>query len=90
VRHATGDDLDQIEDLLAALRAISDLREQKRGYFSRRSRAFVHFHADDDDDYFADVKLGDRFVRLKVTSSAERNEFLARVRRELQPRGPKR
>jgi len=44
VRHATQEDLDRLEKLLAKLRELPQLRERKRGYFSRGSRAFLHFH----------------------------------------------
>ena len=46
VRHATQDDLDRLDSLLAELREFAELRERKRGYFSLRSKAFLHFHED--------------------------------------------
>jgi len=46
VRHATQEDLDQVEALLVELRKLPQLRERKRGYFSRGSRAFLHFYED--------------------------------------------
>jgi hypothetical protein len=79
VRHATQEDLDQLEALLAELRKAPELRERKRGYFSRESRAFLHFHADDRGDCYVDVRLNGAFERMRVTSPAERADFLARV-----------
>jgi hypothetical protein len=82
VRHATEEDLDQVEDLLVALRQFPELRERKRGYFSRRSQAFMHFH-EDAGDIYVDVKLDREFQRLRVRTTAERAAFLSRVREAL-------
>jgi hypothetical protein len=35
MRHATAEDLDRLEPLLAELRALPQLRERKRGSFSQ-------------------------------------------------------
>ena len=78
VRHATQEDLDQLEALLAELRELPGLRERKRGYFSRGSRAFLHFH-EDGGDFYVDVKLESSFQRMRVTTGAERAHLLARV-----------
>ena len=85
VRHATADDLDRVERLLAQLRAVPGLRERKRGSFSRGSRAFLHFHADGDDQIYVDVRFGPDFERLRVTDAAEQAEFMARVNASLRP-----
>jgi hypothetical protein len=79
VRHATQDDLDRLEPLLAELRRLPGLRERKRGYFLRESRAFLHFH-EDAGDFYVDVKLDGKFQRMRVTSHSEQAEFLAQVR----------
>jgi len=84
VRHATPEDLDRIEALLAQLRAVPQLRERNRGSFSRGSRAFLHFHAEADDIY-ADVRLDSEFERMKVTSEADQAGFVARVRQAIEP-----
>jgi hypothetical protein len=84
VRHATQGDLDRIEAVLAELRGLSQLRERKRGYFSRRSQAFLHFH-EDAGDLYVDVRLDSKFERMKVTSRSEQADFLSRVREALQP-----
>jgi hypothetical protein len=78
MRHATEEDLDRAEALLVELRAFPQLRERKRGYFSRGSRAFLHFHADGGDLY-VDVRLGDDFQRMRVTSDRERADLLSRL-----------
>jgi hypothetical protein len=83
VRHANQEDLDHLEVLLAGLRELPQLRERKRGYFSRGSRAFLHFH-EDGGDFYADVKLGGDFERTRVTSAAEQAGFLSLVREALE------
>jgi hypothetical protein len=65
--------------LLAELRNLPGLRERKRGYFSRKSRAFLHFH-EDAGDFYVDVKLDGKFQRMRVTSHSEQAGFLAQVR----------
>ena len=78
MRHATEQDLDHLESLLAELRRHPQLQERKRGSFSRGSRAFLHFHADASDLY-VDVRLDSSFERVRVTSSEEQTAFLAQV-----------
>lgn len=84
MRHATQEDLDRPEALLVELRGLPQLRERKRGYFSRGSRAFLHFH-EDAGDLYVDVRLGSEFQRMKVTSGSEQAEFLSQVREALWP-----
>ena len=78
MRHATQEDLDRLAELLAELHEFRQLRERKRGYFSRGSRAFLQFH-EDAGDLYADVKLDDAFQRMRVTSNDEQADFLAQV-----------
>ncbi len=61
------------------LRGIRQLRERKRGYFTRGSRAFLHFH-EHAGDLYVDVKLDSSFQRMKVTSGGEQADFVSRVR----------
>jgi hypothetical protein len=83
VRHARDADLDRIEPLLEALRSVDGLTEKSRGVFYRRSRACLHFHADDDDTY-ADVRFeGDDFERTRATTKAEQRALVTAVRRAL-------
>ena len=86
MRHATQGDLDQLEALLAELRKLPQLRERKRGYFSRGGRAFLHLH-EDAGDYYADVKLDGEFQRMKVTSRTDQARFLTRVKQALRSGG---
>ena len=65
------------------LRKLPQLRERKRGYFSRGSRAFLHFH-EDSGDLFVDVRLDTAFRRARVTGREEQADLLSRVRRALQ------
>jgi hypothetical protein len=83
VRHATEEDLDCLEELLADLRQLPQLRERKRGFFSRGSHAFLHFH-EDQGDFYVDVRLYGAFQRKRVTSHDEQTDFLAQVRRTVQ------
>jgi hypothetical protein len=87
VRHATEKDLDYIEELLAELRTLPQLRERRRGNFSRGARAFLHFH-EDAGDLYVDVRLDSEFRRMKVTSRDDQAEFLAQVQTALQPTPP--
>ena len=82
MRHATAEDLDRIESLLAELRSLPQLRERKRGSFSRGSKAFLHFH-EDAGDLYVDVRLDASFQRLKVTSHTDQAAFMAQVRKAL-------
>jgi hypothetical protein len=83
VRHATQEDLDRLDALLVELRGIPQLRERRRGYFTRRSQAFLHFH-EDAGDLYVDVKLDGSFQRMKVTSDGEQADFVSRVREAVQ------
>jgi hypothetical protein len=82
MRHATQEDLDQLEALLAELRELPQLRERRRGYFSRGGQAFLHFH-EDAGDYYVDVKLDGKFERVKVTSRTDQARFLTLVKDSL-------
>jgi hypothetical protein len=83
MRHATPEDLDRVEALLVGLRQLPQLRERERGYFSRGSRAFLHFH-EDAGDLYVDVRLDSAFQRVRVTSRDEQADLLSRVRNALQ------
>jgi len=66
------------------LRKLPQLQERRRGYFSRGSRAFLHFH-EDAGDLYVDVKLDSQFERMRVTSRDEQADFLSQVQMALQP-----
>ena len=75
MRHATPDDLDRLEALLVQLREFPDLKERRRGNFTRGSRAFLHFHADDD-ALFVDVRIRDSFERHEVTTPRQQRALV--------------
>jgi len=79
MKHAGPAALDQLEPLLARLRALPGLTEKGRGVFYRRSRAFLHFH-EDASGLHADVRLsGDDFDRLRVETEDEREALLSMI-----------
>lgn len=83
MRHATEADLNCLEELLAELRNLPQLRERKRGYFSQGPHAFLHFH-EDAGDFYVDVKLHGSFERVRVTTRGEQTFFLTQVKSALQ------
>jgi hypothetical protein len=82
VRHASSGALDELEPLLARLRRIDGLVENKRGLFQRGSRAFLHFH-EDPSGLHADVRLAGDFERFRVQDPDEQDELVARIERSL-------
>ena len=78
MRHARGEALDELEPLLARIRALPGLTERTRGIFYRKSRAFLHFH-EDPAGLFADIRGADDgdFERLDVTQIEARERLLA-------------
>ena len=79
MRHARSDALDRLEPVLAALRAMPELTERSRGVFYCRSKAFLHFH-EDEEGLFADLRTSAQFERFRVSAAKERSLFLQRVR----------
>ena len=78
MRHAGPDTLERIPRLLAELRTRTALRERRPGLFELESRAFLHFH-DDPSGVYADVRLVDEFVRMRVTTRSEQSDLLERI-----------
>jgi hypothetical protein len=78
MKHAGPDTLARIAPLLEELRTRPVLRERRPGIFELKSRAFLHFH-DDPAGVFADVRLAEGFVRLRVTSRSEQSDLLDRI-----------
>ena len=82
MKHITPEGLDEIEDLLGAIRKLSidGLKEKKRGVWYRKSNAFLHFH-EDPAGTFADLKHDDGiFHRFRVNTAKERKEFVKTLR----------
>ncbi|MGH6955455.1 MAG: hypothetical protein ACREEW_02175 [Caulobacteraceae bacterium] len=76
MKHAGPAALDQLEPLLARVRAAGAgaLKEKKRGCFYLRSKSFLHFH-EDPKGMFADI--GDD--RIQVDDPAGAAQVVARV-----------
>jgi len=83
MKHADPQTLASLAPLLRRLRALPSLIERRPGVFYLGASAYLHFH-DDPAGIFADVKF-DRtsFTRVRVSTAAERQRFLARVGRSL-------
>jgi len=81
MKHAGVAALDELEPLLAQIRAAAPLKEKSRGVFYLKSKAFLHFH-EDPTGLYADVRApdGGGFERLKVDEAPGRAALLARVR----------
>jgi hypothetical protein len=78
MKHAGPATLARMSPLLGELRARPALRERRPGVFELKSRAFLHFH-DDPSGIFADVRLAEDFVRMRVTSPSEQSDLLERI-----------
>jgi len=77
VKHAGPQTLQQLSELLDALRQDASLVERTPGAFYRRSKAFLHFH-EDPAGIFADVKLdGASFTRFRVSTVDEQARLLS-------------
>ena len=72
MKHAGDVALDQLEPLLARVRALPGLTEKNRGVFYRKARAFLHFH-EDPKGLFGDVRAADDkdFDRFDVTQGGD-------------------
>ncbi len=79
MRHARDEDLDRLEDLLVVLRGVDEITEKRRGVFSRKSAAFLHFHADPTGMY-ADIRTTDGWRRYPLSSAAQRRSMMADAR----------
>ena len=80
MKHAGGAALDAIEPFLKDLRKRVGLKEKTRGNFYRGGRACLHFHEHGTDQMFADIRLsGDDFVRVEVSTGAQRKDLLKKI-----------
>jgi len=80
MKHAGAAALDQLEPLLARLRAIAGLKEKSRGVFYLKSKAFLHFH-EDPAGLFADLRTEDGrdFERIQVDAASARQDLVAKA-----------
>jgi hypothetical protein len=78
MKHASQSALEQIHELIDALRAMGALKEKGRGVFYVKSRAFLHFH-EDPAGLFADVRTAPVWERCPVNTRAEQKSLLAKV-----------
>ena len=87
MRHARSEDLDRVDGLLDALRAIDGLKEKSRGTFYVKSKAFLHFH-EHDGEIICDVRLSPAadFERRTVTAAPAQKQLVTDVRRALAAR----
>jgi len=78
MKHAGPDALDQLEPILVEIRRLDGLKEKKRGAFYCGGAGFLHFH-EDPAGFFADLKVGDDYVRLPINSKTQTQTFLRRA-----------
>ena len=78
MKHAGAAALDQLEGLLAQIRAHAELKEKSRGCFYHKSRGFLHVH-EDPEGLFADLKTGADFERFRVSTRAEQSALLKKL-----------
>jgi len=78
MKHAGPDALDRLEPILQEIRQLGELKEKKRGAFYCGSKGFLHFH-EDPAGFFADLKIGDDFVRFPINSKSQTQTFLRRA-----------
>ena len=80
------------EDLIDALRAVEGLRDKRKVHpaFHFRSGAFLHFHRDEDDAVYADVRFAAEWEQVPANSPAERQALLDRVEQHIASPRPSR
>jgi hypothetical protein len=83
MKHAGGETLQRLSDLLDQIRQRRGLKEKKLGIFYRKSKSFLHFH-EDPAGIFADISSGDGFDRYPVNTTKERKALLAAIDRALE------
>lgn len=82
MKHAGAAALDQLEDLLSAIRTLPGPKEKTRGVFYLRAKAFLHFH-EDPAGLFADLRRDGDFERFPVDTDSDKAAFLSAVRSTL-------
>jgi hypothetical protein len=82
MRHAGAAALDQLSDLIAAVRTRGGLREPRPGVFYRKGKAWLHFH-EDHVGLFADLRVGQEWERFCVSDPNAQAGLLAAIDRAL-------
>lgn len=83
MKHATETTLKKFEPLLSELDKIAKLKKKKLGVYYLKSKAFLHFH-EQEDDLFADVRLNPPdFDRVKVTTNQEQKALVRDVKEHI-------
>jgi hypothetical protein len=80
--HATASALDKLEPLLKRLRTFTTLKEKSRGIFYYKSKAFLHFH-EDEQGLFADVSINASWTRFSVNSATDYRQLIEVVKTEI-------
>jgi len=85
VAHCPIDKLDDLRDLLEAIRTLPGVREPGAGIFYVRRTPFLHFHINRGGRRWADVRVGRSWgneieIRFGATA-ADRKRFLREVQR---------
>jgi hypothetical protein len=78
MKHAGPEALDQLEPILDEIRRLDGLKEKKRGSFYCGPSGFLHFH-EDPAGFFADLKVGDDYVRFPINSKTQTQTLLRRA-----------
>ena len=81
MKHAGQETLEALAELLAAVRARG-LKEPRPGIFYRKGKAWLHFH-EDKAGLFADIRLGAKWERFRVSDAAEQANLLRLIDRSL-------
>jgi hypothetical protein len=82
MKHAGSESLQNVSELLQAIRLKEGIREKKIGIFYRKSKSFLHFH-EDRKGIFADLSVGSDFDRYPVNTRTEWNALLSAIDRVL-------
>ena len=82
MKHAGGEALASITELLQQIRLRDGVKEKKMGIFYRKSKSFPHFH-EDPRGLFADLAVGSDFCRYPVNTREHWNTLLSAVDRAL-------
>ena len=78
MKHAGTASLDELSDLIAAVRGRGGLREPRPGVFYRKGKAWLHFH-EDRAGLFADLRAAAEWERYRVSGADERAGLLAAI-----------